>query len=342
VSQRARGFQLVELLIALAISLSLISAFLVFLQHARRSFTHNESVARLQDASRHVLGVITSDLEHAGFFGYTWHRQYELTAAGTVLATQEFLHQPTPARPMTAAPGLPAGAHDCGVNFAVDLHRGVQGSDNGYSMGAGARDCAPTATAGGASATSDTLTVRHASLALTEPRDGRLQLQMHVRAANPPVRLFADGRAPCPRDADHEIRDLEVRTYYVANRSVDRADWPALRVKSLTESRGGAQFRDEEVMPGVEDLQVEFGVSSLEAGRHLLRFVSPEAAVPRDAQVVSVRVWLRIRADLTEPGFSDARSLRYANVSFTPTGDDAGHRRELVSRTISLRNLAPT
>ena len=56
------------------------------------------------------------------------------------------------------------------------------------------------------------------------------------------------------------MRDLEVRTYYIANEfRGQRPDWPALRVKSLTESGGAAQFRDEEILPGVEDLQVEFG-----------------------------------------------------------------------------------
>ncbi len=65
---------------------------------------------------------------------------------------------------------------------------------------------------------------------------------------------------PAPVDAHTEVRDVEVRTYYVANNSVGRRGWPALRVKTLTESRGAAQFRDEEVLPGVEDLQVEFGV----------------------------------------------------------------------------------
>jgi hypothetical protein len=57
---------------------------------------------------------------------------------------------------------------------------------------------------------------------------------------------------------------------------------------------------------------------------------------------VSVRLWLRIRADITEPGFLEFRRWQYANADFSPTGADARHRRRLVSRTVALRNLPRT
>jgi hypothetical protein len=55
--------------------------------------------------------------------------------------------------------------------------------------------------------------------------------------------------------------------------------------------------------------------------------------------VVAVRIWLRIRADSTEPGFNDERTLEYANVTFTPSAAEARQRRMLVERTVALRNL---
>jgi hypothetical protein len=146
--------------------------------------------------------------------------------------------------------------------------------------------------------------------------------------------LFFDGRAPGPVDENNEVRDLEVRTYYIANNSVGHAGWPALRVKSLTEAAGAAQFRDEEIMPGVEDLQVEFGIVE----QQRIRFVAPELPMERGAQLVSVRVWLRIRADATEGGFRDSRSLDYAGVSFVPDAVQSAQRRILVERTFALRN----
>jgi hypothetical protein len=150
--------------------------------------------------------------------------------------------------------------------------------------------------------------------------------------------LFGDGAAPGPVDENAEVRDLEVRTYYIANNSVGRPGWPALRVKALTESAGAAQFRDEEVLPGVEDLQVEVAVLNPDTGA-TTRYLAPTTDLLREATVVAVRVWLRIRADHTEGDFEDARPLHYADVSFFPSGSEARIRRGLIERTVALRNL---
>lgn len=329
---RAGGFNLVELMVGLAISLVLMSALLLVLQRSQQAFTRNESLARMQDAARQALAVLADDIEHAGFFGFSHGRRYQLVRAGSVLALEPALRQPDASTPVAAVSGLPANAHDCGVNFAVDLSLPVQGSDQGYALGSGARDCAPTSSAGGASLSADTLTLRFASRETTTARAGRVQLYAGALSSFAPLLLFADGQAPGPIDSTHEVRDLEVRSYYIANSSVDRPGWPALRVKALTESRGACQFRDEEVMTGVEDLQVEFGVAS-NAG---VQFRAPGNT--GQAAIVSVRLWLRLRADVTEPGYRDDSPLHYANTSFAAAGSDAAHRRLLVSRIIALRN----
>src|SRR6187549_508768 len=255
---RETGFSLPELMISMALGLLLLAAFFSVLQRCREAFSAGESLAALQDNARQALSVIVPDIEHAGFFGFAgFSARY--TRGGTVLAEAAQLRQPDAAHAVAAVPGLPAGAHDCGINFAVDLELGVEGGNDAYAAGASTR-CAPTASAGGAHAGSDTLTLRHASLAVTKPLAGRLQLYSRRLESQASGDLFADGRAPGPTDSNAEVRDLEVRKYYIANDSVDRRQWPALRVKALTESRGSAQFRDEEILPGVEDLQVEIGV----------------------------------------------------------------------------------
>ncbi|MEO8063341.1 MAG: PilW family protein [Pseudomonadota bacterium] len=332
---RQRGFSLLEILIAMALGLTLLAAFLTVLQRCRDQFATNESLARLQDSARHALQVLAFDLEHAGFYGFAASPRLRLVRGGALLAEGSELRQPDAGSATPAVAQLPAGTHDCGINFAIDLELPVQGSDNSFAPGSGARDCDPTASAGGARAGSDTLTVRHASLKSVPAHAGRLQLYARRLAACDFQYLFFDGQAPGPVDPENEIRDIEVRTYYIANNSVGRAGWPALRVKSLTEAAGAAQFRDEEVLPGVEDLQVEFGLSE----NGLVRYVAPDLATLRGKQVVAVRVWLRIRADVTEGGFIEGRTLNYAGVSFVPTSEDAAHRRLLIERTIALRNL---
>ena len=329
-----RGFSLLELLIALTLGLTLVAAYFGALQRNRGEFTENESLAQLHDAARHALGVLAADIEHAGFFGFAPAASVELVKNDTVLATQDDMRQPAADLAVLPVPGLPDGAHDCGVNFAVDLLRAVQATDNGHAV---ADDCEPAESAGGVRASADTLTLRHASLQVTESRAGRLQVLSRA-ASSQPLRLFADGRVPRMLDAPSEVRDLVVRTYYVANQSVGNPRLPALRVKSLTESRGSAQFRDEEVMPGVEDLQVELGYLDVDEASEIPRFVTADSPVAASARVVAVRVWLRVRAEAREPGYREDRSFVYSNIDFTPTGSARGHRRLLVTRTIALRN----
>ena len=332
--RRQRGFNLPELLIALTLGLLLLAAFVTVVVQCRHQFATDESLAQLQDTARSALGALTDDVEHAGFYGFSNAAAPRLVRGGTVLADTAALRQGDAATPVS---GLPAGAHDCGVNFAVDLSRPVEGANDGFGVGRDAFDCAPTATAGGAHAGSDTLTVRHASLEPVAPRAGRLQIYSRRLAAHDRLDLFADGHAPGPIAEDAVVRDLDVRTWYVANDSVDRPGWPALRVKSLTESRGAAQFRDEEVMPGVEDLQVELVVADPgDASR--IRYAAPGTAEARDSRVLGVRVWLRIRSDVTEGGFKDSTPLSYAGVIFTPTALESGQRRRLFERTIAVRN----
>jgi prepilin-type N-terminal cleavage/methylation domain-containing protein len=333
---RQGGFNLTELMVAITIGLILLSAFLVTLDRCRTEFAANTSVASLQDGARHALSVLVPDLEHAGFLGFSAAAAPQLVRDLSVVADSVAMRQPDSAQLAAPVAGLPAGAHECGTNFAIDLSQPVQMSNNSYPEIADG--CEPSAVAGGARAGSDTLTIRHASLETVEPRAGRLQVYSRRLESQGFVSLFADGNAPGPVDHHSEIRDLEVRTYYVSNNSVGRTGWPALRVKALTESRGAAQFRDEEILPGVEDLQVEFVMIDDDEVAGRTRHGSPDLAFMRGRQVVAVRLWLRLRADNTEGGYQDARPLSYADVAFIPQPAERGHRRKLVARTVALRN----
>jgi hypothetical protein len=149
--------------------------------------------------------------------------------------------------------------------------------------------------------------------------------------------MFTDGNAPGALDANHRIHDFVVRAYYVARDSVAQSNFPALRVKTLTRSGPGVVFDDDEVMPGIEDLQVQFGIDVRGSGR-ATQYVNPDYADLPRLQVVAVRIWLRIRSDEPEIDLDDVKAYRYANVTYTPSGAERRFRRVLMSRTVTLRN----
>jgi hypothetical protein len=69
-----------------------------------------------------------------------------------------------------------------------------------------------------------------------------------------------------------------------------------------------------------------------------LNTVQPDGYLGTRYQVVAVRVWVRVRAQNPEVGYSDTTEYKYADVDWTPSGDDKKYRRVLMSRTVLLRN----
>lgn len=155
---------------------------------------------------------------------------------------------------------LPAAAiiAHCGSNTVLPLRPAVRVLQGSWRLA-----CNPQGQ--GAMPGSDVLLLRRASTRITSPQ-GALQL----RDASP----SSGGR------------DLIVRIFYVAHASDGDPRTPALRVKSLTAVAGEPAFIDTEVMPGVEDLQVD---------------LLPDSVAPR-----SVRIRLRVRPDAADvrPGES--------------------------------------
>lgn len=357
-----RGLSLIELLVALAIGSVLIVGAVYVYSQGRTTYAINEAVARVQENGRYVLSVLEPDIELAGYYGFTNSpdtiRFVNGASPGTVYAVAAQMRQQPPA-PAIAVPvaNLPASAHECGTNFAVDVLTPVQGSNNAFALGPGAGGgCDPYGA--GAVAGADTLTIRRVETATADPDPGRLQVYASRLRSRSAQQLFIDGNAPGPIDADNAVHNLVVRAYYIARDAVDRPGLPSLRSKSLTTVGGAARFVEAEVMPGVEDFQVQFGIDTgdydndgaidpgadvngdgiPETDGRATRYVNPDFPGLDLAQVVAVRIWVRVRADQPEPGFRDNRNYQYADVDFTPNGDEARFRRVLMSRTISLRN----
>jgi type IV pilus assembly protein PilW len=341
---RAGGFTLVELMIALTIGAIAVVVALQLFAKTREVYRVNEQVARLQEQGRLALAVVQPDVELAGFYGFTRLPQtIRLIRAGdreNIVASPEQLRQfPLLAGGAvpTAVAGLPGGAHACGINFAVDVATPVQASNNVFGLGRAATACNPYQ--GRAQAGADTLTLRRAETQTAAVEPNRLQLYASRNTSQSAQWMFADGNAPGPSNEDHRVHNVVVRSYYVARDSVGQRDFPALRVKSLTRSGATFSFDDEEVMTGIEDLQVQLGVASdgaLEG--QAARYLNPGAPELPWLTVVSVRLWLRVRADRPDVTFDDDRVYRYADVQFTPQGAERTFRRALMSRTITLRN----
>ncbi|HEU4687099.1 MAG TPA: PilW family protein, partial [Vicinamibacterales bacterium] len=286
---RARGVSLIELLVAVTIGGLLIFGATKVYVDSRATYEVNETAARLQETARYALSVLEPDIRMSNYWGF-------VKGAGVVIN-----------QAAQTAPPVVGVAQDCGNNYAHDLQRNLEANNNAYAIG-----CAAFGT--GAVVSSDTLTVRRASNTISSgAATGRLRVCS--------TRIFASlvtDMSGCTLGPSGQVNDLVVNAYYVDRDSTHRAGIPALRRHALI---AGPAFNSEEIIPGIEDMQVQFGIDPSGTGGSAQRYVDP-SVIPSGAQIVSVRIWLLVRAENPEVGFRDNRTYQYADRA-TTTGTTA-------------------
>ena len=118
---------------------------------------------------------------------------------------------------------------------------------------------------------------------------------------------------------------------------------PTLRRKTLVRGGGGPAISDQEVAPGVENMQLQFGVD-VNQDNSVDRYVNPGDPILNPAsgvfiagaRVIAVRIWLVVRGVTPEVGIEDNFDYNPGDVQLGVFNDD--FRRMQVSKTILLRN----
>jgi len=320
------GMTLVELMVALAIGSFLVIGAVQIYNQSRQAFIVNESIARVQETAQFAMDTIEADLRMAS----NWGRN----SRGLAVEGRSIVGDANPT-------GLTTPTPNCGADWAFDLARPIDGSDNGYGLA-----CAAT---GGADGNSDVITVRRTTVAPTALESGRLQVQ----STRIQGEIFSDGAVPAsfspvtvdavtglPSSTTH---NLMVNSYYVSPTSNLIPGVPTLRRKTLTMAGGAPVVQDQEVAPGVENIQLQLGID-IDEDNTVDRYVNPGSDIYNPAaagyipgaRVITARVWIVVRSVTTEFGIQDARDYQVGNYDMG-TRDD-GFRRLQVSKTILLRN----
>lgn len=323
------GMTLIELMVALAIgSFLMIGAVTVYME-SRATFRVTESVSRLQENGRFALDRMEPDIRMANYWGLT-------TRASKIQG------RATPADP----PAFPV-INDCTVNFSVNVETPVGGTNNIAAFPvAGCNNAFSLA----AQPNTDTLVIRRvAEDPDPAPDAGTLYVQsarfqnsqLFIGPAVPPGYLAATSQS----------HQLFVNGYYVSQQSTLSTPgnpFPSLRMKTLSTVGGAPTIVDQEVLPGVEDMQVQYGIDTDAPGDpnrgSIDRYVNAgdpllNPVLNPDVVVLAVRLWLRVRAERRENGFTDTANYVYADQNIAPFND--AFRRVVVSKTIYLRNARP-
>jgi len=326
------GLTMVELMVALSIgSFLMIGAIQIYTQ-SREAFVVNESIARVQETAQFAMDTIESDLRMAS----NWGRN----SRGLAVEGRSLVGDVDPNGVM------PPGATGCGTLWVLDLGMPIDGANNSFNLA-----CLPTIAAGAWQANSDVITVRRASVQPVIPSNGRLQIQ----STRIQGELFLNGIIPDsftpPADPTglavftdpSATHNLFVNSYYVAQESELIPGAPTLRRKTLTVDSGASVIRDEEVAPGVENIQIQLGID-VNQDNMVDRYVNPGDPIYNPnavgyspgASVLTARVWMIVRGVTPEQGVQDANTYSPADVTLGTMSN--GFRRKMVSKTILLRN----
>lgn len=358
VKRRSAGFSLVEIMVALLISLFILGGAVSILIQNQRNYRQNDDFGRLQENARFALELITSDLRMAGFIGCARHNipgMPETVRSKLLNITAGSLLDPTflidgyeegggvweAQGNNDLAADILAGTDAITIrrlrNRGVPITTSMTKADDVLNVSttpvnageiAAIYNCQGTDIFQAAAVTTDTVTHAtggsspgNASNALSRVYD-----QNAVYVADP----AADPEGDTSKTF---VAGFEAVRYYLADNNGQPALW--------REYHDGTGVVQQPLVDGIENMQFMYGEDADLDG-------APDSYVDADAvgnwgQVISVRVTLLVRT-IDEYG-SEVDDKKY-DIYGTP-GDDTDdftapgdHRsRKLVSATVLLRNL---
>ncbi|MDX1481039.1 MAG: PilW family protein [Woeseiaceae bacterium] len=313
------GFSVVELMIAMLLSLTLGVAVISVFVNNTHSFNQDENIARMQDDAGHALRELAFDISMAGHYAD--------------------LHAP---QAVTQDANLAIGT-DCGPAGELNwMYRTVE-AGTGNTLSLLAIDNATGAAA----------TAVHSCFGAGEVLDGTDVVMIKRVAGSPSAALNAGSvylrtngtvgdlfRAPfpgaptmpvAPPAADWEYRPSVYFVRPFAN--VPGDDIPTLCRKVL---RGGnPDMVTECLAAGIEDLQVEYGIDTSLNGDPNVYLPNPTLAQMQN--VVTARIFILARTTEIDTRYTNDKTYNISNSgAFTP--NDAFHRR-VYSTSVSIQNI---
>ncbi len=352
----ARGFTLVELMVAVTIGLIILVAVAQIFTSSRATYQVEEGLARVQENGRIAMEFIARDLRMAGYagcfnvnktmdtaFGYTAVTRLTTTDFGTSFATAAPV-EPLHIRGHDYAgsgnwnPALPTIFSDVAPINDTDvlvIRRGDTQSFRLENPMGGVATAVDIQDTGGAIKLSDVVMVTDCQgfdLFKVSAIDSSNHSLSHAQTGG-----NLDDNLSRPYNTEAEVMRLLTRVYYIGRRGNNANNPPALFMKELS---GGAIGNALELVDNVENMQILYGEDT--TGDQSADIYSAPAAITAWSRVVSVRIALLVRTP-AEGGVDVDTQTYHMFGDTTGTADDFGpvndrRQRRVFSSTIQLRN----
>lgn len=301
------------MMISIVIGLLIIAALVgVLISNAGNSKT-NDRTAELQSNGRYALDQLEHELRQAGYRGFN------------------------PIAPESISWTTPVITNECDTpgSFVKNIRQAVWGADDSNPFSG---NCLSVANAKYNTAiSSDVLVIRRGdenSVLKTAITDNLI----YIHSTYNNIVLGQVGTLPADTP-DSQNSALHVSVYYIGtdDQGPDPTV-PALRKMDLN----GTTMQDVMVVSGIEELQVEFGVTNTDGTTqyftpNLISGSPSSTGATNWDKVSSVRIWLLARNAKPEIGYNNTSTYTMSDKIYGPMADS--FRRQVFSTVVQLRNF---
>ncbi len=348
-ARRARGFSVIELMVALAISLLLLTGVVSIFVSSKSSYETNERTSRIQENGRFALDAIMSDVRASGFVGCARQPTYRSTSLSNATVLQwNFLagsvagFQATgtstwsPAMDTSVSSPL-SGSDVLAVRVPVRERVAQPLTAN---MGAATNTLQVAAGTSGVAAGEIAVAYSCEAISVFQVTAFDSGTGVISHAATSPNAQLGPGNANNTlsysyRQGVTSVIPVETIVYYIApsTRIADATDPAPAGTTSLWRRRS-LRTPAEELIEGIEQMQLLYGVDS--NGDVVVDVYRTADDVTDWNDVISVNVALLVRS-IEEHGVdTDQRTYTLLDTTVAAPGDR--RLREVFTATASIRN----
>lgn len=312
VSIKQQGMSLVELMVAMLISLFLTAGIFTMFSMSSSNVTTTSQFNQLQENGRIALAIMERDLSQLGFMGDITGTDFIIGTNTTISATA------------VAADCVGAGLNNASFpNLQPSHFRRLWGYEQGVS--------AETLACVSPNTNTDVIQIKR----LIGPPATVLTATRYYAATESTEIVFFDGNGAVPVLLNSRVWEYQHHVYFIR----DDGTTPVLRRRTLSINNG--MNNEEQLVEGIENMRILYGfdndgdgtADSYMPAQNVTTLMWDNELFQR---LVALRVFLLVRANEEDQSYKNDNTYTLGDKTIGPLNDK--YRRKVVSSTIILEN----
>ncbi|PKG80339.1 pilus assembly protein PilW [Shewanella sp. Actino-trap-3] len=309
-----RGMSLVELMVAMLISLFLTAGLFTMFSMSSSNVTTTSQFNQLQENGRIALAIMERDLSQLGFMGDA--TRLGISLGNTIVSATA-----------VNVDCIGGGPNNASFPNGLQAHfRTLWGYEQG--VGAGSLTCITP------NNKTDVIQIKR----LIGPPVTVLTATRYYAASNSSDIVFFNGSVAAPSLTDSRLWEYQHHVYFIR----DDGDIPVLRRRTLSINNG--MNNEEQLVEGIENMRILYGfdnngdgtADSYMPAQNMTSLMWEWNNIIINQRLVALRVFLLVRSSEKDRSYKNDITYKLGDKTIEPLNDN--YRRKVVSTTIILKN----